>query len=614
MSRVMRVDGYAPIQDYALLGDGRTVALVARDGSIDWLPLPRIDSPTIFARLLDAQHGGAFELAPDAPHDVERRYADDSNVLETTFRTAHGVVRVTDVIPLDHGAQLPWFELIRHVECMEGAVRMRWRVTPRFKAGEGDEDARLEHHDGAVLMKGRDGIVALHLFDAGTADVRDGRIAGAFDVQAGSSSALVIRSTHEEPLPFPRRDWIERRIAETLEDWPRWLDEAGVDGRWRDATRRSALVLRLLTYVPTGAIVAAPTTSLPEKIGGDRNYDYRYSWVRDTAFTLDALLNLRLLVPVHASFAWLLRAVGSTLPDVHVFYEIHGKTVSEQKELSLAGYRGSQPVRRGNAAARQLQLGCWGDLLETAELYVRDGNALDDVTAERLVACVDRLVRIWDREDSGIWELPDKQHYTASKVSAWSAIDRALKLAENGELPDDRVDVWRETANAVKEFVERECWSDNRRAYAMYAGSDMLDASVLRLSRMNYLDTRGERFNSTIDRIRTELSGGGPLLYRYSGQRTEEGAFVACSFWLVEALARAGRVDEATETMDEMVALANDVGLFAEEIDPRTSDFLGNFPQGLSHLALVNAAAAIAEESVSDERRGAASADDAPRG
>jgi GH15 family glucan-1,4-alpha-glucosidase len=366
-------------------------------------------------------------------------------------------------------------------------------------------------------------------------------------------------------------------------------------GRWKATTRRSALALRLLTYVPTGAIVAAPTTSLPERIGGNRNYDYRYAWVRDTAFTLDALLNLGLLAQVHASFAWLLRAVASTLPDVHVFYDIHGDTVSGAHELDLAGYRGSRPVLRGNQAAKQLQLGCWGDLLETAELYVRDGNALDDVTGKRLADAVDRLTKVWKRKDAGIWELTDKQHYTSSKVASWTAIDRALRLAELGELPDDRVEGWRETAAEICAFVERECWSDNRRAYAMDAGSDRLDASVLRISRTNYLDARGERFNSTIDRIRTELSGGGPLLYRYSGQRPEEGAFVACTFWLVEAFARAGRLDEARQTMDEMVAYANDVGLYAEEIDPRTGDFLGNFPQGLSHLALINAAAAIAE-------------------
>jgi GH15 family glucan-1,4-alpha-glucosidase len=592
---VTRVDGYVPIQDYALIGDGRTAALVARDGSIDWLPLPRMDSPTVFARILDAERGGAFELAPEGAFDVERRYVGDSNVLETTFTTPTGVARVTDVIPLDHGGLLPWFELIRRVEGVSGSVRMAWRLAARFKAGEGDEQARIEQRDGAVLLNGEDGIVALHVFEAGEPRVDGPDITGSFETRGGSSGALVVRSTHSEPVPFPRREWIDRRLDDTVADWERWLAEAGVPGSGKAATRRSALVLRLLTYVPTGAILAAPTTSLPERIGGDRNYDYRYAWVRDTAFTLDALLNLGLLVQVHASFSWLLRAVASTLPDVHVFYDVAGRTVSEERELPLAGYRGSHPVRRGNQAASQLQLGCWGDLLETAELYVRDGNALDDVTAGRLVQALDRLAKIWERKDAGIWELPDEQHYTSSKAGAWLAFDRAIRLAENGELPEERVAAWRTTADEIRAFLDRECWSETRRAYAMNAGSDRLDASLLRLARMNVVDPAGERFNSTIDRIRIELSGGGPLLYRYSGQRPEEGAFVACSFWLAEALARAGRLDEARATMDDMLTLANDVGLFAEEIDPRTGDFLGNFPQGLSHLALVNAAAAIAE-------------------
>jgi GH15 family glucan-1,4-alpha-glucosidase len=594
---VTRIDGYAPIQDYALLGDGRTCALVARDGSIDWLPLPRMDSPTVFGRILDAERGGAFELAPEEAFEVERSYVGDSNVLATTFTTAAGVVRVTDAIPLDHGGLLPWFELIRRVEGVSGSVRMAWRLQARFQAGEGDDRARIEQHDGAVILKGPEGIVALHLFDAGEARIEDDGVVGAFETTAGSSGALVLRSTHAEPLPFPRREWIDRRLDDTVDDWERWLTDTGIPGPWRAATRRSALALRLLTYVPTGAILAAPTTSLPERIGGDRNYDYRYAWVRDTAFTLDALLNLGLLVQVHASFSWLLRAIASTLPDVHVFYDVDGRIVTGERELPLAGYRGSRPVRRGNRAATQLQLGCWGDLLETADLYVRDGNALDDVTGKRIVRAVDRVAGRWDRKDAGIWELPDEQHYTTSKAGAWTALDRAIGLAEIGELPDDRVDAWRATAAEIRAFIERECWSETRAAYAMHAGSDRLDASVLRMARMNAVDPTSDRFGSTIDRIRIELAGGGPLLYRYSGQRPEEGAFVACSFWLAEALARAGRLDEAREQLDSMVALANDVGLFAEEIDPRTHDFLGNFPQGLSHLALVNAAAAIAERS-----------------
>jgi GH15 family glucan-1,4-alpha-glucosidase len=592
---VARTDGYAPIQDYAAIGDGRTVALVARDGSIDWLALPRFDSYTVFARLLDPERGGAFELSPGAPSEVEREYVGDSNVLRTTFTTDAGTVRVTDAITLDHGGLLPWFELVRRVEGIAGEVPMRWRMTPRFGAGEQEEGPRVERVRELVAVKGERLVLSVHSFDAGEPVFTDTEIAGTFQSSPGSQALLVVRATRDEPIPAARRSWVARRVDGTVDDWDRWLDDAAVEGEWADATRRSALALRLLTYVPSGAIVAAPTTSLPERIGGNRNYDYRFAWVRDTAYTLDALINLGLLVQVHASFAWLLGAVAQTEPEVHVFYDLDGDTVSGDEKLELRGYRGSQPVRRGNTAAGQLQLGCYGDLLETAELYVRDRNALDDATAARLARIVDELTKIWNKKDSGIWELGDKQHYTSSKIGAWLAFARALKLVDEGQLPAEHADRWRKSADEIREFVERECWSEERSAYVMYAGADKLDASLLRMSRAGFFDPDDDRLRSTVDAIWRELSAGGPLLYRYSGQQEVEGAFVACSFWLVEALAREGRLDEARSIMRDMVALANDVGLYAEEIDPHTGDFLGNFPQGLSHLALVNAAAAIAE-------------------
>jgi GH15 family glucan-1,4-alpha-glucosidase len=590
---VERVDGYAPIRDYALLGDGRTCALVARDGSIDWLPLPRLDSETVFARLLDTQRGGAFELAPEIDYEVERAYVQDANVLQTTFVTDRGSVRVTDAITLDHGGLLPWFELVRRIEGLAGEVPMRWRITPRFGAGEAAGETRIDRIGSAVSATSRGLSLVVYPFDAGDPECTDSEIATSFQTGSGSDALLVLRGTRDEPIPFARRDWVERRLDETAEDWQRWLAEAGIEGDWEEIVRRSALTLRMLTYVPTGAIVAAPTTSLPERLGGDRNYDYRYAWVRDTAYTLDALINLALLVQVHASFAWLLTAVESTEPDLNVFYDLDGQTVSAEEELELEGYRRSHPVQRGNGAAGQLQLGCYGDLLETAELYVRDGNALDDTTAARLADILDHLTTIWEQKDSGIWELPDQQHYTSSKVGVWTAFDRARELVEREQLPRERAEKWRSCAEEVRAFVERECWSERRGCYTMFPGTDRLDASVLRLSRTGFLDVRGERFSSVIDAIRAELGAGEGLLYRYSGQKGVEGAFVACSFWLVEALARAGRVREARETMRRIVAHANDVGLFAEEIDPTTGAFLGNFPQGLSHLALINAAAAI---------------------
>jgi GH15 family glucan-1,4-alpha-glucosidase len=590
---MQRVDGYAPIRDYALIGDGRACALVASDGSIDWLALPRVDSQTVFARLLDAERGGAFELAPEIEFRVEREYVEDSNVLQTTFVTPRGTVQVTDAITLDHGGLLPWFELVRRIDGVSGSVPMRWRIAPRFGVGEEPEEMSIDRIGEAVRATSRGLSLVVHPFEAGEPHHTENEITASFETKKGSSGSLILRATHDEPIPVARRDWAERRLADTADDWRRWLAGSGVEGEWNEAARRSALALRLLTYVPTGAIVAAPTTSLPERIGGDRNYDYRYSWVRDTAYTLDALINLDLLVQVHASFAWLLDAIEETEPDLHVFYDLEGETVSGQEELDLAGYRGSRPVRRGNAASGQLQLCCYGDLLETAELYVGDGNALDDATAGRLAAILDHLTTIWTREDSGIWELPEQRHYTISKLGVWTAFDRALRLVDRGQLPRDRAERWRECAKDVRDFIERECWAEARGCYLMFPGSSKLDASILRISRTGFLDVESERFRSVVDAIRVELDAGEGLLYRYSGQQRIEGAFVACSFWLVEALARAGRIDEARETMRRVLEHANDVGLFSEEIDPQTGAFLGNFPQGLSHLALINAAAAI---------------------
>ncbi|MBW8742305.1 MAG: hypothetical protein JF623_06700 [Acidobacteria bacterium] len=280
-----RTDGYAPIEDYAAIGNGETVALVARDGSIDWLPLPRLDSQTVFARILDPERGGAFELAPEGAFEVERRYRGDSNVLETTFTTTGGVVRVTDAITLDNGGLLPWFELARRVEGVSGRVPMRWRIAPRLGAGEDEEEVTIIRVRDAVVAKTRERYLAVQAFDAGDLNHTTNTIGGAFETHEASRALLVLRSAHDEPIPFPRRDWVERRVDGTADDWQRWLADAGVDGEWRDATRRSALVLRLLTYVPSGGVAAAATTSLPEAIGGDRNYDYRYGWVRCAAAT-----------------------------------------------------------------------------------------------------------------------------------------------------------------------------------------------------------------------------------------------------------------------------------------------------------------------------------------
>jgi GH15 family glucan-1,4-alpha-glucosidase len=585
----LRENGYAPIRDYAAIGDGRTVALVALDGSIDWLCFPDHDSPTVFGALLDPERGGRFELAPSVPFEARRRYLPETNVLETTYETAEGTAVCLDLMTLEDGGLTPWLELVRKVEGRSGSVPFGWNVEPRF--GWGRSDTQIEASKGIPVARCGGDAIAISSWDAGDAEIAAGAVRGAFTVSQGDSALIALSGAHNSPVHFQPRKGVERRIEGTIASWARWLrGQVPYEGPWPDAVARSALALKLLIHTRTGAITAAPTTSLPERIGGDKNYDYRYAWVRDSSFTLDALMRLGYHEQAHASFTWLLDALDETHPRVSPIYRIRGAVLAEEGQLDLPGYRGSQPVREGNGAADQLQLSGYGDLLTTTWLYVRDGNVLDPETGTRLAEVANLLRDLWHREDSGIWELPDSQHYTQSKMGAWVAFDRALKLVDDGQLPERHASSWRAEAEAVRAWVEENCWSEDLGAYTMYPGTPKFDASCLLTARMEYGEPKGTRNLATIDAVRREL-GRGPLLYRYSGMDEAEGAFVACSFWLVESLARAERFDEASELMEELLPLANDVGLFSEQMDVETHDFLGNFPQGLSHLSLVNAAA-----------------------
>jgi GH15 family glucan-1,4-alpha-glucosidase len=585
----MRENGYAPIRDYAAIGDGRTVALVALDGSIDWLCFPDPESPTVFGALLDPGDGGRFQLSPTVPFEAERQYVPETNVLETTYRTADGVVRVTDLMTLEDGGLVPWIEVARRVESLSGSVPMRWAVEPRF--GFGQAETAFTVRDGVPIASSGSDSIAVSSWDAGEPTVGPRAVSGKFEAHGGQTALLALSGAHESPVHLQPREGVEQRIRGTVESWRRWLRGQGAyDGPWPEQVARSVLALKLLIHTPTGAIAAAPTTSLPERIGGPKNYDYRYAWVRDSTFTLDALMRLGYHEQAHASYSWLLDALRDTHPRVQPVYRLSADVVSVESQLDLPGYRGSQPVRSGNRAGTQLQLSGYGDLLTTTWLYVRDGNVLDPSSGTRLAEVTGLLRDLWHSEDSGIWELPTTQHYTQSKMGAWVAFDRALRLVDAGHMPGKDAGSWRAEAAAVRDWVEGNCWSEELGAYTFYPGASELDASCLLAARMEYGEPNGERNMRTLDAIRREL-GRGPLLYRYSGMDEEEGAFVACSFWLVESLARAERYDEAHDLMEEMLGLCNDVGLYSEQMDPETHEFLGNFPQGLSHLALVNAAA-----------------------
>jgi GH15 family glucan-1,4-alpha-glucosidase len=589
-------DRSVPIRDYGAIGDGRTVALIANDGSIDWLCLPNLDSPSVFAGLLDGQRGGNFRLAPEVDFQSRRRYLPETNALETTYDTGRGRVRVTDAMTLPLSGLAPQRELVRRVEGIGGDVPMRWRAEPRF--GYGSHPVRIGMRAGiAVASAGADAL-ALRSWNAGSTVCDAEGIGGEFVASTGSRSLLVLSASHAEPLVYPARDETEARLDATIGFWRAWAGSRSYDGPWRDAVIRSALVLKLLVYAPSGAIAAAATTSLPEALGGVRNWDYRYSWPRDSVFALDAFLALGCSPEADAYFSWLLHASQVTHPRLRVLYRLDGGTRAPERELPLAGYRGSSPVRVGNAAAPQLQLDVYGELLQTAHRYAASGRNLDRETGRRLGEIGDEVCKLWRQRDAGIWEVrSEPAHFTQSKVMCAVALDCAAELAHEGELPDAHVDRWKATAEDIREFIDSRCWSPERQSYLRAPGIQGLDASLLFTALMGFRSPDESRVDATIDAVREELSRG-PLLYRYRGADGlpgREGCFVACSFWLVEALARRGRPREATALMEELLPLANDLGLYSEEMDPDTGEFLGNFPQGLVHLALINAATTLAD-------------------
>ncbi|HEV2591178.1 MAG TPA: glycoside hydrolase family 15 protein [Gaiellaceae bacterium] len=588
MLKPKRIDGYAPIEDYAAIGDGRVLALVALDGSIDWLCVPEIDAPPIFSRLLDPENGGSFLLQPKGEFGIERRYVDDSNVLETIFTTESGTVKVTDALVLDGGTLLPWTQLVRKVECVEGKVDMQWhlRVRPRW----GRVEAKASMREGVALVEWETDCVALLNYDCGDPKLKGPDVRGVFSIEAPSTTMLAALYFDDAPYAVPPRGELEVLLDRTRAYWQTYAREIPYDGPWPIAVRRAVLAQRLLTHQPSGAIAAAATTSLPEKIGGDRNWDYRYSWVRDTSLALESLLAARLNVECQRSLDWVLDAARQG-DDVQPVYTLSGSPDLPREDIDVPGYRGSQPVRVGNDAQKQLQLGSYADLIDAAFRFCSHGHILDPRSSEQIAAFADKVCDLWRSDDAGIWEIEPAQ-YTQSNMACWAALDHAVDMADKGRVPSDNAKVWKRERDAILEWIDTEAWSEQRDAFVMRPGSNDLDASVLLAPRWGCVDARDERFASTIEVIRKEL-GHGPFLWRTTQLREQEGCFLACSFWLVDALARGGRIDEARELMEQLLPAANDVGLYSEQIDPVTGAALGNTPQALTHLSLILAAVSV---------------------
>ncbi|WP_196832099.1 glycoside hydrolase family 15 protein [Mycetocola sp. CAN_C7] len=584
-----RDNGYADLRGYAGIGDGRTVALIALDGSVDWFPIPALDSAPVFAALLDTDHGGRITLAPTDPFTVTRRYVSGTNVLQTTFTTASGVVRVTDALVTGVAGRLPWTELARRVDGISGSVRMAWSVEP----GRALRTAMPWVHEtvhGPVLRV--DGVtLTVTGFGHGPNEPGAQRLDGAFATEPASRSLITVSGTHREPIHPPNPQNVDRGIDRTVANWRAWSTEFSYDGPWADAVRRSALALKLLIHSPTGAIAAAATTSLPETVTGGKNWDYRFAWVRDVAYTLQALIRFGLREESQAAVSWLLTTIRRHGPELEIFYTLDGEIPDAIRHTDAPGWRNLPPVVSGNDARHQLQLAPYGDLFDVMRAYVDAGNILDPETGALLASVADRACDDWHRPDAGIWELEENRHYTTSALGCWQALNSAVHLAELGQIHGNS-DRWIAERDRIGSWVHANCWSEAKQSFTMYPGSDELDASILLHAPSGF--DRGERMSTTIDAIRAEL-GDGPLLYRYTGMREEESTFVACAFWLAGAMACVGRVDEARELMDDLVALSNDVGLYAEMIEAGSLDFTGNLPQGLSHLSLIYTAILIDE-------------------
>ena len=584
-----------PIEDYAVLGDTGTAALVGRDGSVDWLCLPRFDSPACFAALLGDENNGRWKIGPAGEHRCTRRYIGNSAALETTHTTDTGSVRVVDIMPLGDDRA----DIVRRIVGVEGTVRMTHEWIVRFSYGKVRPWVSRGHAHGEHLITAVAGPDRLILRGPRLPRAKDGRHIDEFDIKAGQEMTFSTTwvASHRE---IPELLEFDERITETIATSEDWADRCEYDGPYRDAVVRSLVTLRLLTHGDTGGIVAAATTSLPEEFGGVRNWDYRFCWLRDASLTLEALLDCGYVDEARLWRNWLLRAVAGDPEDLQIMYAVDGGRHLPERELDhLSGYAGSRPVRIGNAAVDQRQTDVLGEVMISLEMARQRGleDSADTWSLQR--SLVDNLANHWDEPDNGLWEVRGPlRHFTHSRVMVWVAFDRAIAAVEKHGL-NGPVDRWRELRDRVRDEVMDKGFNTERNTFTQHYEADHVDASLLVLPSVGFIDGDDPKMLGTIEAIEKDLMHEG-LLLRY---RTESGVdglagnehpFLACSFWLVSAHAMAGRLDHANVLMDRLLELPNDVGLLAEEYDPVSQRFAGNFPQAFSHLTLVGAAVALA--------------------
>lgn len=599
---------YQPIENYGVIGDMHTVALVGIDGAIDWMCIPHFDSPSVFAAILDDRKGGSFRIAPvDGDVTSKQSYWPDTNVLVTRFFTNHGGAELTDFMPVTQPTpgQPKQRRLIRRITAMRGEITLRMECRPAFNFARDSHQTRLVDC-GAVFTSADLRLELLTSVDL----QRDGdAVRAEFTIREGESITFVLREMAEEQACgiCLSNEETEQAFRQTVQFWRGWLSQCVYKGRWREIVNRSALALKLLTFEPTGAIVAAPTCSLPEGIGGVRNWDYRYTWIRDSAFTIYAFMRLGFTQEAARYMGFLARVCMEAGSDgsLQIMYGIDGrKQLAEETLDHLDGYRGSKPVRVGNGAYDQLQLDIYGELIDAIYLFDKHGSPISYETWLTVRRLVDWVCDNWQREDEGVWEVRGgRRHFVYSKLMCWVAIDRGLRLADKRAFPADR-GRWRKTRDAIYGEIMDKGWDKERKSFTQAYGSDTLDAANLMMPLVFFLSPTDPRLLSTLDAMMQPPHRGGllsnGLVYRYNVEQAsdgldgEEGTFNICTFWLAEALARTGRFDlqrleESRLLFEHMLGFANHLGLYAEETGHR-GEALGNFPQAFTHLALISAA------------------------
>jgi GH15 family glucan-1,4-alpha-glucosidase len=596
---------YLPIESYGVIGNMRTVALVGTNGAIDWFAVPRFDSPSVFAAILDDAKGGRFQIAPlEDSVRGKQLYWPDTNVLVTRFHGANGVGELQDFMPVrtPAGSGCDW--LVRRVRVVRGSVAFRMLCEPAFNYARDEHDTSI--NAGGARFQTTD--LSLALTSAVPLERRGAGVTAEFVLHEGESQSFILRPLeHDEVGEAFGPEQTEALFQATVGYWNRWLSACTYRGRWREIVHRSALLLKLLTYEPTGAIVAAPTCSLPEFIGGGRNWDYRYTWLRDAAFTIYALLRIGFYDEAKGFMRWLDARFREADPHegLQIAYGIDGRRELAEETLGhLEGYRGSRPVRIGNKAHTQLQLDTYGEVIDSVYLYNKYVEPISYDTWRQVQSLLEYVAAHWEEPDEGIWEVRSgRQHFVSSKMMCWVAVDRGLRLALKRSLPGDRLR-WLATRDAIYERVMSEGWNRERQAFVQTLNGEWLDASSLLMPLTFFIAAGDPRMLGTLDAIRTPITKGGlvadSLVYRYNwstvadGVGGDEGTFNMCTFWLVEALTRASHsrrelLGEARLLFERMLGYANHLGLFSEQTGPH-GEALGNYPQAFTHLSLISAA------------------------